>query len=195
VTDRIVGLKLLAADGGSLNCDHGRVMYPEGEWIDVPGLGAFVAISDGIFSGGAGPLLAFMECDLASETEMPAVEGVRCFRRVRRLRREEERLEALHTRIRWIATVWRATDQSVLEQIVRDSTDSYVRQVTVRRITDQSVLERIACEDEDWQVREAAVYGITDLSVLERIADDDNEWSVRHVATCRIKQLKPRGDA
>jgi hypothetical protein len=166
-TKSIVGLKLLAADGGSLNSEYGRIIYPEGEWVEVPGLGAFVAISDGVFSGGVGPLIAFMECDLASEIGSIYLDGVRCFRRVRRLRREEERLEALDIRIRWIATLWRNTDQSKLEQL--------------------------AYEDDDWRVREVAVYGITDLSVLERIANNDSEWSVRHTALCRIKQLNPGG--
>ena len=84
---RVVGLKLLRDDGGSLNDKYGRVIYPVGEWVAVPGNGAYVAISGGLKAGGTGPLLAAFECEQPRSADagegMPA--GVTCFRRVRRL--------------------------------------------------------------------------------------------------------------
>jgi hypothetical protein len=79
----IVGCKLLRDDGGSITDDHGRVIYPIGEWIEVDGNGAYVAITAGLTSGGAGPVLAYFEC--AEPTQALAPEGVICYRRVRRL--------------------------------------------------------------------------------------------------------------
>ena len=42
------GLKLLAADGGSITHRYGRVIYPLDEWVTVPGNGAYVAVTDGL---------------------------------------------------------------------------------------------------------------------------------------------------
>lgn len=82
--ETVIGLKLLRADGMSLNSRYGRVFYPVGEWITVPGNGAYVAVSGGLHMGGWGPLLVALECD--EETELHASpSGVRCFTRVRRL--------------------------------------------------------------------------------------------------------------
>ena len=79
------GLKLLRVDGSNLNYDHGRITYPLGEWVEIPGNGAYVCISGGLMSGGVGPLLAWFECgdEVDGVADMP--HGVRCYRRVRRL--------------------------------------------------------------------------------------------------------------
>ena len=86
----MIGYKLLTADGESLRTD-GRIRYPlprdgePGEWIAVPGNGAYVAHTDDLMAGGAGPLAAELECDdEISDTTPPT--GVRTWRRVRILR-------------------------------------------------------------------------------------------------------------
>jgi len=84
----ILGLKLLTADGRSINFNgRGDVRYT-GDWQDIPGNGAYVAITAGLVSGGYGPTLAVMECDAESRvtpTDAPP-EGVRCYTRVRWMR-------------------------------------------------------------------------------------------------------------
>src|SRR3990172_10281306 len=78
-----LGLKLLAKDGQSLR-EEGRVTCPaDGSWIDVPGNGAYLAITDGLTSGGYGPTLAVLEYDPESRVPCAAPEGVECYRRVR----------------------------------------------------------------------------------------------------------------
>ena len=78
-----IGLKFLRADGSSIGDTYGRVKYPlDGSWIDVPGNGAYVAMTDGLNSGGVGDIIVAMEC----ETPILSVEtprGVTCYRRVR----------------------------------------------------------------------------------------------------------------
>lgn len=83
IPDTVFGCKLLASDGGSINSEHGRVLYPLGEWIDVPGNGAYIAVTGGLLAGGVGPLLAYFEC--REPTGAAATAGVVCFRRVRLL--------------------------------------------------------------------------------------------------------------
>lgn len=78
----LVGCKLLRSDGSSLR-KEGRVFYPMGEWITVPGNGAYVAVTGGLVMGGSGPLLTYMECEDPTGAEAPV--GVACYRRVRRL--------------------------------------------------------------------------------------------------------------
>ena len=81
----VVGCKLLRADGSSLTDEHPRVAYPVGEWISVPGNGAYVAVTGGIDAGGIGPVLAYFECaDRMVSILCP--DGVQCFRSVRRLK-------------------------------------------------------------------------------------------------------------
>ncbi len=53
------GLKLLAADGGSLTTDYPRVTYPVGVEVEVPGNGAYITETDGLCSGGIGQVLAY----------------------------------------------------------------------------------------------------------------------------------------
>ena len=49
----------------------------------MPGHGAYVAVADGLTSGGVGPLLVAMESE--GPTGAGAPDGVVCYRRVRRL--------------------------------------------------------------------------------------------------------------
>jgi len=82
----ITGCKLLQADGSSLTDEFGRVSYPVGEWLEVPGHGAYVAVTGGLTSanvGVSGAVLAYLECEEPTGAEAPG--GVLCFRRVRRL--------------------------------------------------------------------------------------------------------------
>lgn len=80
---RTIGIKILRADGRSLN---GRVEHPVGEWVDVPGHGAYVAVSGGLWSAGEPPqgaIYCTVEC--REPTGASAPDGVVCFRRVHRL--------------------------------------------------------------------------------------------------------------
>lgn len=79
-----VGCKLLTAEGESLSSVHGRVRYPVGEWVEVPGNGAYVAVTGDILCAGVGPILAYLECAEELDVQNTAP-GVRCYRRVRRL--------------------------------------------------------------------------------------------------------------
>ena len=81
---KIYGLKLLAADGGSVTEEYERVFYPIGKWVEVPGNGAYMAITDGLnCAANRGKLLGFFECE--EPTGALAPEGVVCFRKCRRL--------------------------------------------------------------------------------------------------------------
>jgi len=92
----IVGCKLLRADGSSLTDEHPRVTYLVGEWITVPGNGAYVAVTGGIDAGGLGPVLAYFECRDRVYVHHP--DGVACFRRVRRYGRPVP--ELIHPQLR-----------------------------------------------------------------------------------------------
>ena len=83
---KTIGLKLLAADGGSVSSNaNPRMIYPVGEWIEVPGNGAYVSLTgDGVSAGGGGPILAAFECEEPTGMGDPP-DGVKCFRRVKRL--------------------------------------------------------------------------------------------------------------
>ena len=83
---KIIGLKLLREDGGSLTGDHQRIIYPLGQWMDVPGNGAYIGMTfDGLLAGGSGPVLALFECE--NPTRVGAPSGVVCYGRVRMLSR------------------------------------------------------------------------------------------------------------
>ena len=82
---KVYGLKMLREDGGSMNSDHTRIVYPLGEWITAPGNGAYIAVSGGLAAVGVGPVLALFECQ--QPTGVNAPDGVTCFRRVRMLSR------------------------------------------------------------------------------------------------------------
>ena len=82
------GYKVLRADGTSLN---GKFRYAlptngkPGPWQEVPGNGSYVAHTDGLYAGGAGPLLVRMRCRDECVASDPPL-GVRCWRRVRVVR-------------------------------------------------------------------------------------------------------------
>lgn len=80
----ILGAKILRADGSSIR-EEGRVTYPLGGWVTVPGGGAYVCVKhgDAIRCGGDGPLLVVLECEEPTGVSTPF--GVTCYRRVRRL--------------------------------------------------------------------------------------------------------------
>ncbi len=73
-----IGAKLLREDGTSLN---GQFRYKPGPWMEVPGNGAYVAISGGLTSGGHGERLVILEC--REELPIDAPNGVKCYRHVR----------------------------------------------------------------------------------------------------------------
>ena len=80
----VFGAKILQADGRSLNGSFQYAIPSNGEpgpWQEVPGNGAYVAVTDGIEKGGYGPLLVCFEC--RDPTGSSAPEGVVCFRKVR----------------------------------------------------------------------------------------------------------------
>ena len=77
--DLVVGCKLLRLDGRSLN---GRVQYDlSGAWQEVPGNGAYVAVTGGLTAGGEGERLVWLECREPTGAEAPA--GVVTYRWVR----------------------------------------------------------------------------------------------------------------
>ena len=92
---RVFGLKFLDACSMSLTNLRVKVTYPaNGCWFDVPGNGAYVAMTGGLNS--VGPTLAVIECDPTSEF-MPGLSklgfgGVKCFKRVRRVPELESRM-------------------------------------------------------------------------------------------------------
>jgi hypothetical protein len=76
----IYGCKLLTDDLRSA-CQERVVQYST-EWMEVPGNGAYVAITGGLTSGGtAGTRLVYLECDGPTGADAP--DGVTCFRLVR----------------------------------------------------------------------------------------------------------------
>ena len=82
----MIGLKLLTENGASLNSSgYGSVTYPLGEWVEVPGQGAYIALNGGLSSGGTGPILCAFECEEQLNLDGTEPNGVRRFRRVRRL--------------------------------------------------------------------------------------------------------------
>ena len=91
----ILGLKLLTEDGESLNSSYGRVKYPaDGSWVDVPGNGTYIARTGGLTSGGHGPVLAVLECDINTRRATSVPDGVECFGRVRRVPELEAKFRA-----------------------------------------------------------------------------------------------------
>jgi len=173
MTNTVIGYKLLEGDH-SLTSRYGVVTYPaDGEWHEVPGNGAYVAVSGGLYSAGvdpADPQLVELECrDEVLDVSPEPPEGVRCFRRVRRPR-------------------------TLLDyaRVAKNDGDPAVRKAAVERVTDQAVLADVAKNDAAWAVRKAAVERITDPAVLADIAKDDTDWDVRCAAVSRIKRLQEK---
>ena len=88
-TNTIVGCKFVRNDCGSLNDDYGRVIYTR-RWQRVPGKGAYVAVTGGLWAGGFGPTLIYLEC--REPTGAVAPSGIVCFRYVRRVAACPDRL-------------------------------------------------------------------------------------------------------
>ena len=59
---KVYGLKLLCTDDGSLTRNYARIMFkPDGKWHKAPGVGVFLAVTDGLTAGGPGPRIAAIE--------------------------------------------------------------------------------------------------------------------------------------
>jgi hypothetical protein len=128
---KVFGYKLLDGDQ-SLTTQYKRVRYPVGEWVTVSGNGAYVSLSDGLLSGCGDVtkhVLARFECE--GTTEVSAPEGVKCFRRVKRL----------------------AMDVEDYARIATYDFDKSVRVAAAEKVEDQAVLAWIVEHDVDWGVR------------------------------------------
>jgi uncharacterized membrane protein (DUF106 family) len=184
------GYKLLD-DDSSLNDNHGRVRYPVGERIMVPGNGAYVVVTGGLLVGGGDVsrnTLAVFECEEPTGAEAPA--GVVCFRWVRRLVLDQELLvwiaeHAAACDVRQ-AAVARVTDQELLARVAEHDAAWMVRQAAVARVTDQELLARVAEHAAACDVRQAAVARVTDQELLARVAEHDAAWMVRQAAVARV---------
>ena len=77
------GYKLLRNDYSSIR-NVGRILYgpPGGDWITVPGHGAYVAVTGGLTAGGTSARLVCVECEDPIDTDH-VPDGVTCYRRVR----------------------------------------------------------------------------------------------------------------
>jgi hypothetical protein len=173
MTDTVIGYKLLEGDH-SLTSTYGVVTYPaDGEWHEVPGNGAYVAVSGGLYSADVDltdPQLVKLECrDEVPDVSPKPPEGVRCFRWVRRSR---DTLD--YARVAKTAAAWD------------------VRWAAVEQIMDPGVLADVAKNHADWVVRRVAVARITDPGVLADVAMNDVDWEVRWAAVGRIKQLQEK---
>jgi len=98
---KIYGAKLLRPDHTSIGDEYGRVQYRYG-WQTIPGNGAYIAVTGGADAADvpADAVIRWFECDPASEIkpdDSPPF-GVRCFRRVRMLRRRPKGLLPLAER-------------------------------------------------------------------------------------------------
>jgi hypothetical protein len=91
----MIGCKLLNRiddqSARSLTMEYTPVVYRRGEWNEVPGNGAYVAITGGLTSGGMGDTLAYLECE-GEVVGCDPPNGVRCFRRVQWIADAPERI-------------------------------------------------------------------------------------------------------
>ena len=133
-----IGYKLLAADEGSLTLDHERVFYKIGVRTTVPGNGAYVAVTGGLFSlqrDSPDKIFAVLLCEgSVIPIEIPP-QGTLCFRHVTRV----------------------PVTVDDLARLAVEAADRDVRQAAVARVDDQSLLARVAVEDAYCYVRRAAV--------------------------------------
>jgi hypothetical protein len=140
MTDITIGYKLLEGDH-SLTSRYGVVTYPaDGEWHEVPGNGAYVAVSGGLYSAGVDPTdpqLVELECrDEVLDVSPKPPESVRCFRRVRRSRDTLDYARVAKNAAAWAvryAAVERVTDQAVLADVAKNDTARAVRRAAVAR--------------------------------------------------------------
>jgi len=110
------------------------IHYPVGEWVEVPGHGAYVAGLPGSYvltAGGSDDPARLLLCRMEVFGEGgPAWQTVR--------------------------NLGPVTSQTSLARIAREDTAWYVRTVAIRRIEDPAILTRIEREEEDCYVREVA---------------------------------------
>jgi hypothetical protein len=194
MTDTVIGYKLLEGDH-SLTSTYGVVTYPaDGEWHEVPGHGAYVAVSGGLYSAGGTSgdqqlVLVELECrDEVRDVSPKPPEGVRCFRRVRRSRTLLDYARVAKNDgdpVVREAAVGRVIDQAVLADVAKTDV-ACVRYAAVARVTDQAVLADVAKNDVAWDVRRAAVERITDPAVLADVAKTSTHRYVRKVAVRRV---------
>ena len=191
----VKGWKLVRKDYSSLRA-KGRVTYRPGEWQEVPGRGAYVAVRAGLLSGGDGPVLLRVECDPSSRTRGDTPDGVETYTRVRTTLPTTEELAqaAEHAEDPAVrrSAVLRLTDQVLLGRVAEKDGDWDVRRAAVWNLTDQEVLARVAEHAPHWWGRRAAVERLDDQAVLARVAETDAEWSVRRAAVERFDELEAR---
>lgn len=106
----IYGLKFLTEAGQSMTDEFGLVTYPVNEWVTVPGDGTEVAMEDNLLADRTGGFVAQFECE--EPTEADTINGVTCFRRVKRL--EELDME-------WVKTL----SYELREEVAECGTDSH----------------------------------------------------------------------
>ena len=145
------GIKLLREDSGSLTNDHVRVFYPENTWVDVPGNGAYMALTDGVTSGSEGPVLALLECEKPTETDGPV--GVTCFSRVRRIPVSDwpKLLPELNTYIKHSIGRF-STDKEALAVLSTDK-DIYVRCYVAQNSNTPAKVLAVLSTDQDADVQ------------------------------------------
>jgi hypothetical protein len=180
-----VGLKVVREDLGSITEVHGRVFYPRDVWIDVPGNGAYVAMTGGLFSAGDGAKCIYLEGE--GIVRAPGVEGVLCFSKVRHIAPCPERLDAS---IRHLPRIWESPpDQGLLADLAKTAADWRVRKAAAQRLEDQGLLADLAKTDADWRVRKAAAQRLEDQGLLADLAKTDADWRVRQAAAQRLEVL------
>jgi len=101
-----------------------------GEWVDVPGIGAFVAISGGLFNAGDGPKCIYLECE--GEGEDSGSPGVLCFKRVRQIPPCPEKL---HPHLREVVRLWeKPCDIDFLVHFIQNSDVLHEQAVAISRL-------------------------------------------------------------
>ena len=171
----IIGYKLLASDEGSLTSYHERVFYKIGVRTTVPGNGAYVSVTGGLFSlepDSPNKILAVFECEEPIFPSNQPPQGTTCFRHVTRIPLNDEDLvriaaEAADPDVRQ-AAVARVGDQALLARVAAGDTNPGIRRAAVERVEDQALLARVAAEDADPDVRWAAVERVDDQALLAR---------------------------
>jgi len=158
-----IGLKIVREDDGSLTSFYGRVFYPMGEWVDVPGIGAFVAISGGLFNAGDGPKCIYLECE--GRGRKAGKEGVYCFSRVRQIPPCPEKLDE---RLRFLPELVDDTlNQDQIAQLLITHPEISVQRLAVKRIKDEATLFIVAMN----HPKEISSNALTDI--IERITNQD----------------------
>lgn len=167
----IYGLKLLTEEGTSLSWQYPPVTYPVNEWVNVPGNGAYVAITDKLLSVRSGELLVQMECE--EPTGAYALYGIVCYRWVRRLAEID---------MEWVTTLSDALRTAVAEHGPDGRRDALVNDSgwQVRRAVawcGNNGHRDILLHDPEWLVREQVAFYGTNTHRDALLHDPD--WRVR----------------